>query len=296
MIWKEYHTMATYRIFADAACDIPEATLNEWGVTMIDMTYRFTDEDAEHFNSKTDIPEFYNQMRAGRCSRTSAINMATFLDAFRPTLEAGTDLLYVAFSSGGSTTYEQSLAAIELLKPEFPERKIMAVDALAFSGGLGLTVYLAAKKQQEGATIEETFRYVEDTRLHVCHWFTVDDLVYLKRGGRVSATTALVGSVLGIKPVLHVDNEGHLISMSKARSRRRSLKALADKFAETAIDPVNGPVFICHGGCAEDAELLRGMIREISGKDVDLLSYIGPVIGSHSGPGTMALFFLGTER
>lgn len=228
--------MAGFQIFADAACDIPEATLKEWGVAMVDMTYRFTDENDERFNSKTDIPDFYNQMRAGRCSRTSAINMATFLDAFRPTLEAGRDLLYVAFSSGGSTTYEQSLAAVKLLKKEFPERTILSVDSLAFSGGLGLLVYLTAKKQQEGASIEETFRYVEETRLHVCHWFTVDDLVYLKRGGRISATTALVGAMLGIKPVLHVDDEGHLVSMSKARSRRRSLKALADKFADTAID------------------------------------------------------------
>lgn len=288
--------MAGFQIFADAACDIPEATLKEWGVAMVDMTYRFTDENDERFNSKTDIPDFYNQMRAGRCSHTSAINMATFLDAFRPTLEAGRDLLYVAFSSGGSTTYEQSLAAVKLLKKEFPERTILSVDSLAFSGGLGLLVYLTAKKQQEGASIEETFRYVEETRLHVCHWFTVDDLVYLKRGGRISATTALVGAMLGIKPVLHVDDEGHLVSMSKARSRRRSLKALADKFADTAIDAANGPVFICHGDAAEDAALLRDMVREISGKDVELLSFIGPVIGSHSGPGTMALFFLGTQR
>lgn len=289
--------MAEYRIFADAACDIPESTLNEWGVSMVDMTYRFTDDEAEQYNSKCDVHAFYDQMRAGRCSRTSAINMVAFLDAFRPTLEAGLDLLYVAFSSGGSTTYEQSLAAIEQLSKEFPERRIRSVDSLAFSGGLGLTVYLAAKKQREGASLDEVFRYVEDTRLHVCHWFTVDDLVYLKRGGRVSAATALVGTVLGIKPVLHVDDSGHLVSVDKARSRRRSLKAMADRFKATAIDPAGGTVFICHGDCPEDAELLRGMVREMrGGKDIDLMEYIGPVIGSHSGPGTVALFFLGTVR
>lgn len=289
--------MADYRIFADAACDIPESMLNEWGVSMIDMTFRFTDEDFERKNSETDVPYFYNQMRAGRCSRTSAINSVSFVEAFRPVLEQGTDVLYIAFSSGGSTTYEQSLAAIEQLKQDFPGRKILAVDALAYSGGLGFTVYLAAKKQQEGATIEEVFRYVEDIRLNVCHWFTVDDLVYLKRGGRVNAATALVGTMLGIKPVLHVDNDGHLVNVDKARSRRRSLKAMADRYRDTALDKAHGPVFIGHGDCAEDAKILADMIKEYSGgKEVDLIHYIGPVIGSHSGPGTVALFFLGSAR
>lgn len=289
--------MAEYRLFTDAACDIPKATLNEWGVSMVDMTYKFTDEDAERYNSNTDVHDFYEQMRAGRCSRTSAVNMNTFVETFRPTLAEGTDILYLAFSSGGSTTYEQSLAAIEQLKEEFPERKIRSVDTLAYSGGFGLMVYLAAQQQKAGKSLDEVFQYVEDTRLHVCHWFTVEDLVYLKRGGRVSAATALVGAMLGIKPVLHVDDEGHLVSVSKARSRKRSLKAMADMFRESAIDPSSGPVFIFHGDCEEDAKLLHEMVREASGgRAVDMIEYIGPVIGSHSGPGTMALFFLGKQR
>jgi DegV family protein with EDD domain len=288
--------MADYRIFADAACDIPESMLNEWGVSMIDMTFRFTDEDFERKNSETDVPYFYNQMRAGRCSRTSAINSVSFVEAFRPVLEQGTDVLYIAFSSGGSTTYEQSLAAIEQLKQDFPGRKILAVDALAYSGGLGFTVYLAAKKQQEGATIEEVFRYVEDIRLNVCHWFTVDDLVYLKRGGRVSAAAAFVGGLLGIKPVLHMDNPGHLIPMFKVRGRKASIKALADKYGELALDRENGTVFISHGDCLGDAKLLENMLAERYGAKVELITYVGPVIGSHSGPGTLALFFVGRER
>lgn len=289
--------MAEYRLFTDAACDIPEATLNSWGVSMIDMTYKFTDEDAEHYNSKTDVHDFYQQMRAGRCSRTAAVNMHTFLDAFRPTLAEGTDILYLAFSSGGSTTYEQSLAAIEQLHEEFPERKIRSVDTLSYSGGFGLMVYLAAQQQQAGKSLDEVFRYVEDTRLHVCHWFTVEDLVYLKRGGRVSAATALVGTMLGIKPVLHVDSEGHLVSVSKARSRRRSLKALVDQYEATALDKEHGTVFLCHGDSPEDAQWVCEQVKALSaGKDIDLVEFIGPVIGSHSGPGTMALFFVGSER
>ncbi|MBP5294753.1 MAG: DUF2341 domain-containing protein, partial [Lachnospiraceae bacterium] len=218
--------MSEYRIFADAACDIPKATLNEWGVSMIDMTFRFTDEEKEHYNSEVDVHDFYDQMRGGRCSRTAAINSVAFLEAFRPVLQQGTDLIYIAFSSGGSTTYEQSLAAIEQLKKDFPERKILAVDALAYSAGLGLTVYLAAKKQQEGASIEEVYRYVEDTRLHVCHWFTVDDLVYLRRGGRVSAATALVVSFSVLATVVPTD-------FAKKMALTPSATALA-KIGETA--------------------------------------------------------------
>ena len=288
--------MAQYRLFADAACDIPENMLNEWGVSMIDMTFRFEGEE-EQFNGDVPAPAFYQKMRNGACSRTAAINSETFQETFRPVLEAGEDLVYLAFSSGLSTTYEQAVMTARSLKEEYAGRKILVADSLAASGGYGLLVYLAAKKKQEGATIEELVRYIEETRLSVCHWFTVDDLVYLKRGGRVSPTLALVGTVLGIKPVLHVDNEGHLISMSKARSRKRSLKALADAFATSAIDPASGPVFISHGECEEDAKDLAEMVKEASGgREIDLMTFIGPVIGSHSGPGTMALFFLGKQR
>ena len=288
--------MTDYRLFADAACDIPESLLNEWGVSMIDMTFRFEGEE-EQFNGDVAAPDFYQKMRDGACSRTAAINSETFKETFRPVLEAGEDLVYIAFSSGLSTTYEQAVMTARSLKKEYPERTILVTDSLAASGGYGLLVYLTAKKKQEGVTKEELVRYVEETRLSVCHWFTVDDLVYLKRGGRVSPTVALVGTVLGIKPVLHVDNEGHLINVSKARSRKRSLKALAEAFAESAVDPKTGPVFISHGDCEEDAIALAEMVKEISGgREVDLTTFIGPVIGSHSGPGTMALFFLGKQR
>lgn len=287
--------MAEYRIFADAACDIPAETLREWGVNLIDMTFRFTDEETERYNGAVSAHDFYEQMRKGRCSRTAAINTETFLNAFRPTLRAGCDLLYIAFSSGLSITFEQSVLAVRQLREEFPDRTIETVDSLAASGGYGLIVYMAAKEKERGATLDETKAFVERTRLHVCHWFTVDDLVYLKRGGRVSSAVALVGTVLGIKPVLHVDDEGHLINVTKARSRRRSLRALADAFVQSAIDPKAGPVFISHGDCPADAELLERMVREAGGT-VDRTTYIGPVIGSHSGPGTAALFFLGKQR
>mgnify|MGYP003300276877 CR=1 FL=1 len=159
-----------------------------------------------------------------------------------------------------------------------------------------MLVLLAMKKLEEGATLEEAAEYVENTRLSICHWFTVDDLVYLKRGGRISPTVAFVGGVLGIKPVLHMDNEGHLVNQFKVRGRRAAIKALADKLGELMTDKSQGPVFICHADCEGDASLLSSMIKETYGLDTDITVFTGPVIGAHSGPGTLALFYLGSHR
>ena len=187
------------------------------------------------------------------------------------------------------------MAAKELME-EYPERKILVVDTFAASAGFGLLVYLTVQQKRKGASLEQAAKFVEDNRFHLCHWFTVDDLVYLKRGGRISATAAFVGGVLNIKPVLHMDDPGHLINMFKVRGRRASIKALADKYGELALDKEGGTVFISHGDCIEDAKLLEKMLAERYGAAVKLITYVGPVIGSHSGPGTLALFFLGRER
>ena len=170
------------------------------------------------------------------------------------------------------------------------------MDTLCASLGQGLLVYLAAQKRREGASLEEVCAFAEQTKHNLCHWFTVDDLFFLKRGGRIGAATAVVGSMLQIKPVLHVDEAGHLVNVSKARGRRGSLDALCQRMQETAIDPASQTIFISHGDCAEDAEYLASRIRETMGVKEVFISYVGPVIGAHSGPGTMALFFLGKER
>ncbi|MBR4033946.1 MAG: DegV family protein, partial [Clostridia bacterium] len=179
---------------------------------------------------------------------------------------------------------------------KYPERKITVIDSLSASAGFGMLVYLAVKKKNEGATLDENAEYVTSLIPHMCHWFTVDDLVYLKRGGRISPTVAFVGGVLGIKPVLHMDREGHLINKFKVRGRRASIKALADKLGELMTDKSQGPVFICHADCEDDAALLSSMIKETYGLDTDITVFTGPVIGAHSGPGTLALFFIGNER
>lgn len=213
-----------------------------------------------------------------------------------PTLAQGEDLLVLAFSSGLSTTYQSAVIAAGELMEKYPQRKIRVVDTRSASLGQGLLVWYACKKREEGMSLEELASWTEEARFRLCHWFTVDDLMYLKRGGRVSATTAIVGTMLKIKPVLHMDDEGHLINVSKARGRKAAIDALAAKAAELGLPGENDTMFICHGDCLEDAEYLARVMKEQHGVKEVLIGYTGAVIGSHSGPGTLALFFLGRHR
>ena len=235
-------------------------------------------------------------MRDGRVAKTSAVNYEEFREAFEEELKAGRDVLYIGFSSGLSSTSESAQVAAKELAEEYPDRKVIAIDTLCASAGEGMLVYLAAKMQAEGATVDETAAFVRERYMKMCHWFTVDDLVYLKRGGRVSAAVALAGAVLGIKPVMHVDDEGHLINMSKARGRKAAIKALAQKYVELLEDQEQKMYFISHSDCMEDALLLEELISQHNGQKADLITDVGPVIGAHSGPGTLALFFFGKER
>ena len=288
--------MSDYVIITDSSCDIMPDLLESWEVPYVSLTYQF-DEDAEsHGNYDLPFHAFYERMRQGSVARTAASNMETFKKAFEAILKQGKDLLYIGFSSGLSTTVNSGAMAARELMEEYPQRKILVEDTFAASAGFGLLVYLPVQEKRKGATLEQAAKFVEDTRLHLCHWFTVDDLVYLKRGGRISAAAAFVGGVLNIKPVLHMDDPGHLINMYKVRGRRASIKALADEYGKLAVDKEHGTVFISHGDCIEDAKLLEKMLQERFGAKVQLITYVGPVIGSHSGPGTLALFFVGRER
>jgi len=288
--------MNNYIIFADSACDIKPSLLKEWGVRYINMSFRFEDDDREYSNEDMEIADFYNRMRAGGIAKTAAINPESFLVAFEEILKQGKDILYLGFSSGLSTTCNSAKIAAQELISSYPERKIIIVDTLSASAGEGLLIYIACQKQKDGATIEETAACVEQLKPRLCHWFTVDDLVYLKRGGRVSPTVAFVGAMLGIKPILHVDDAGKLISVSKVRGRKTALSALVDKYGELACEPKGGTVFISHGDCIDDVEYLKTQLKSKYGADVDVVSDIGPVIGAHAGPGTIALFFVGKER
>ena len=286
----------SYVIFTDSACDIPAEKLADWGVSYCELRVMFDGEDRDYANSELNLTAFYKRMRDGGVARTSAANTETFKALFEPTLKAGRDVVYIGFSSGLSTTYQCSMMAADELREAYPERKLVTIDSLCASSGQGLLVYLAVRKKREGASMEELEAYLGEIRGKICHWFTVDDLVYLKRGGRVSAASAAVGTLLNIKPVLHVDDEGHLIAVSKVQGRKKSLRAIAEEYGRLALSKTEGPVFISHGDCLKDAKQLEKMLADSCGAHVDEFFDIGPVIGAHSGPGTLALFFLGEHR
>lgn len=288
--------MSNYVIFTDSACDIVPSLLAEWGVRCVSLAFRFDHIDEDYLNDDMPIKEFYTNMRDGHVAKTNAVNAETFRAAFEPVLAEGQDVLYLGFSSGLSTTFQQGRLATEDLAEKYPDRKIIAVDTLCASAGEGLFVKLVVDKKAAGATIEEAVAYANEILPKLAHWFTVEDLVYLKRGGRVSPAVALVGGMLNIKPILHVDDEGHLIKVGTIRGRKASLNALADKLMETAEDAANGPIFISHGDCEEDAKYLADAIKAKGGNDVQIITNVGTVIGAHSGPGTMALFFLAKQR
>ena len=286
----------SFVLFTDSGCDISPALLEKWGVACECLTFRFNDSEREYGNGDMPTKDFYQKMRDDGVAKTAAINTETFAAAFSRALDQGLDVLYIGFSSGISNTYNAGRLAAEELRERYPDRKILAVDSLCASAGEGLLLYLAVQKAREGASVEEVAAFVEDTRLHICHWFTVDNLVYLKRGGRVSPTTALIGNALHIKPVMHVDDAGKLIKVGTAHGRKKSIAAMAEKYKELAVDPAAGHVFISHGDCEEDARVLAKMLKEQNGVEVELITDVGPVIGAHSGPGTLALFFVGKVR
>ncbi|MCR5302545.1 MAG: DegV family protein [Lachnospiraceae bacterium] len=287
--------MANYVIMSDTGCDIEFETLRDWGVGFKGLTFHFED-GIEHPEGGMSKSEFYARMRAGEVSKTSAVNSQNFKDLFEEAIKEGNDILYLGFSSGISATSSSAEMAANELREEYPDRKIVTIDTLAASAGQGLILHLAVEKKKNGASLDEVASYVREIIPKTAHWFTVEDLVYLKRGGRVSAAAAFAGGVLGIKPVLHVDNEGHLINIMKVRGRTQSLKTIAKKYMETALDPAGGLYFISHGDCLEDARELESMIVAEGGNKCALITEIGMIIGSHAGPGTIALFFLANER
>ncbi len=290
--------MSNYVIMTDSSCDLSNEMAQQLGLHIVPLTVVSPKGDFKNYldHREMDVTTFYSYLRAGDMCKTSAINTATFVEEMEVFLKEGKDVLYLAFSSGLSGTYSASAIAAQELSEKYPDRKVYSVDTLCASLGQGLFVYLAAKKQQEGASIDEVHDWAEANKLSVAHWFTVDDLMHLKRGGRVSAATAVVGTMLKIKPVLHVDNEGKLISMEKARGRKAALNMLVDKMGETGVNLSEQEVFISHGDCLADAEFVAAKVKERFGVKAVHINHIGPVIGAHAGPGTVAVFWLASQR
>lgn len=284
-----------FQIITDSCCDFPTPMYGQLGLIFVPLTVEFRGNTFDDKNDDT-LKDMYQGLRAGEVAKTSAVNPSRWSQAMEKALAAGKDVLVLAFSSGLSTTYQSAVIAAEELKDEYPDRKIQVIDTLCASMGQGLLVWYACKKRDEGLSLDEVAQWVLDNRLHLCHWFTVDDLMYLKRGGRISAATALVGTMLQIKPLLHVDDEGHLINMTKTRGRKAAIDAMVKKAQELGAGYDNSTMFISHGDCLSDAEYLSRQLKEKCGMKDVVISYVGAVIGSHSGPGTLALFFLGSHR
>ena len=290
--------MADYVIMTDSCCDMTSALGEELELSVLPLSLHMGDAVYRNWLDGREIgfQEFYAKIRSGQLATTSAVSVGEFAAEMRKILSAGKNILCINFSSALSATYQSAAIAAADLAEEFPDRKILVVDSLCASLGQGLLVYLCAQERRKGRSLEEVHTFAEETKGKVCHWFTVDDLNHLKRGGRISAATALFGTMLSIKPVMHVDDGGHLVPVSKARGRKSSLLALVDQMEATAIDPASQTVFISHGDCEGDALFVAGEIpRRFGTRDIRL-NYVGPVIGNHSGPGTLALFFLGTKR
>ncbi len=290
--------MRDYIIMTDSCCDLTDEMARELELEVLPLTMHMDGQDYPNYLDGRAITneEFYRRLRAGKMSTTSAANPEQFVEAMRPILARGKDIVCICFSSALSTTYQSAVIAAQDVGPEFPDSHIYVVDSLSASRGQGLLIYLAAQKKKEGLSAEELARWVEDNKLSLCHWFTVDDLNFLKRGGRLSAGAALFGTMLSIKPVMHTSNEGKLVPMDKVRGRKASLKALIDKVGELGVDLDKQIMFICHADCLKESEEVAAELKRRYGVREVYIHYIGPVIGSHTGPGTMGLFFVGRER
>lgn len=285
----------SYVIFSDISADIPADYAKEKDIRFISMRYSLGDEDrvCEEIETEEVLKRFYNGQRNGDLTRTSQISPQVYMDVFTPVLREGKDILYLALSSGLSSTYQSSCLAAGQLKEQFPEREIVCVDSLAATGGMGLLLEAAVQNRKEGMAPAENGKWLEDNRLKVCHWFMVEDLMYLKRGGRVSAATAVVGSALNIRPVLKIEEDGTLKNFAKARGTKRALNSLVDYY-EAAGDKKPGErIYILHADSQENAEYLEEKVKQINPQCSVTKMMLSPIIGAHTGPGMCAVVHFG---
>ena len=290
--------MAQFQIVTDSTSDLTQEMVEELGVELIPMNFTIGTDSFMDYADEKDISshDFYQRIAQGESSTTNQIGLAVFTEVFEKYLQAGKDVLYLGFSSGLSGTYNNSVIVARSLAEKYPERKVYAVDTLAASLGEGLLVWHAVQKQRAGASIDEVRDWIEQNRNRMHHWFTVDDLNHLKRGGRISGAAALMGTMLGIKPVMHFDDEGHIILIDKIRGRKQSLDDLVNHMKKTSEDALGQMIFISHSDSQEGAEYVRQQVAEIFGVEQFRMGPIGPVIGAHTGTGTVALFYLGKDR
>lgn len=286
----------SYRIFTEATSDLPAKFAEQLNVTVLPMGFTMEGKEYFYIPGRSDMPieTFFEKMRAGVPVTTAQVNAYTFIEAFEPLLKNGEDILYIGLSSKLSGSVQSGFSAAEELRAKYPERKIFVIDSCCASLGEGLLVYYAARKQD--MAVEDLAKWVEDNKLRFIHWFTVEDLVYLKRGGRISGATAAIATILNIKPVMHVDNEGYLVAVEKVQGRKKSLRSLFDRMVKTVDTKETDTVFIGHCDSKADAEYVASLVHEAYPDMMVHIGDIGTSVGAHSGPGTIALFFIGSER
>ena len=286
--------MPNYQIITDSCSDFNEQMYREFNVGCAPLSVLYKGVLHANFSDNASLQELYAGMRGGEMPTTSAVNPEGWTDLMKPILEAGQDVLAICFASVLSATCQNAVIAANELREAYPDRKINIVDSCCASLGQGLLIMKACEKRDAGESLEAVTAWAEEAKSHVAHWITVDNLFHLKRGGRLSATTAIVGTMLNIKPLLVITAEGKLISHSKARGRKAALEAIVKQIAEHCID--KSLVTIAHGDCLEDAEHLAAMIRERCGVQEVRIGYVGAVIGAHTGPGALVVSFMADER
>jgi DegV family protein with EDD domain len=290
--------LGDYVLITDSNIDMPHELAEEWGLQIIPFMFTMDGTTYLDYLDRHTFPvkDFYNALREGKQSNTSLITEQRYIEVFEPLLKEGKDILYLAFSSGLSSSYGQSLLAAEHLKELYPERKLIAVDSLCASAGQGLLAYYMSQAKKDGKTIEENVEYIKSLIPHINHWVKADDLNHLRRGGRVSGASAFLGTMLNIKPIIIMNDEGKLIPVAKARGRQKAIEYLVDRTCERIIEPKDQLLFICHSDAPEDAQAIADMVSERTHKRPFIIGTIGPVIGSHTGPGTVVIASIGTHR
>ena len=284
----------SFKIITDSCCDLPAGLVSELKLGVVNLSVEM--DGRVYIEGEMTPKALYDHLRAGKLPKTSAVNPDGWSRIIRPALENGEDVLVMAFSSGLSATYQSAVIAAGELREEFPQRKLLVVDTLCAALGQGLLVLHAARLRQEGKSLEDTAAWLEENRGNLCHWVTVEDLMHLKRGGRVSAATAVVGTMLSIKPIIRVDENGKLESVSKVRGRKAAMNHLLERMAESLVPELNETVCIGHGDCLEDAQYLARQIKTRFGVKNVIINYVGAVIGAHTGPGVLVAFYMGQKR
>ena len=288
--------MTTYQIISDSCCDFTAQQYRDNNVLCVSLSVVYQGQSHDNFSDPASVKAFYDILRTGVTATTSAANPETWASVMEPVLASGKDILVLAFTSALSATYQSAVIAADELAEKYPDRKIRVVDSRCAALGQGLLLWYACKKRDEGLSLDELTAWVEEHKFQVCHWVTVDDLSHLKRGGRISGATALVGTMLNIKPIIHVDDEGRLVNVGKCRGRKAAMEFIAAKVGQAGEGFDNSTLFVAHGDCPEDAAALEALLKEKYGVKEVITGYVGPVIGAHTGPGVLVVFYMGNNR